>query len=429
MSKIICDVCGTSYTETATQCPICGCARPAECVVVSETEPAESGYTYVKGGRFSKANVRKRNQGVEPKKVTPKAPKESKPLNKKLIGFIIVITCTVLILSLLGVFIYNKLSGNQVDKVDNNTVQTVEIPCTEIKLSVRTFDITTADQSLNLAVTCTPLNTTDKVQFSSTNPEVVTVDEKGNITYVGNGKADIVVKCGTIEDKCTITCNVPVVDDPTEPEPTEAPTDPAQQLRFMTTLITTTDYFQCEPDTSYTLCVTQIPHNEILWYSDDPSIAEFRDGVVYMKAPGTTTVYAEYGDQKLSCTVIVGSGDGFNLLPPDTDIDLSNYTGWCKYGSGWKVSLSTVYCPIDGINYKNCIDVRFTNANEAFAFGIYELETGADIILSWQAVHGHDSVVYNEDTKVFTWNTEVTRGAALYKAQYGDETIYLFFRQ
>ena len=28
MSKIICDVCGTSYPETAAACPICGCARP-----------------------------------------------------------------------------------------------------------------------------------------------------------------------------------------------------------------------------------------------------------------------------------------------------------------------------------------------------------------------------------------------------------------
>lgn len=66
MSKIICDVCGTSYPESATQCPICGCVRPAEVVTVSsEGNPVEmptSGtYTYVKGGRFSKSNVKKRN--------------------------------------------------------------------------------------------------------------------------------------------------------------------------------------------------------------------------------------------------------------------------------------------------------------------------------------------------------------------------------
>jgi len=29
MSKIICDICGTSYPETAESCPICGCSRDA----------------------------------------------------------------------------------------------------------------------------------------------------------------------------------------------------------------------------------------------------------------------------------------------------------------------------------------------------------------------------------------------------------------
>ena len=28
MSKIICEVCGTSYPSSAAQCPICGCVRP-----------------------------------------------------------------------------------------------------------------------------------------------------------------------------------------------------------------------------------------------------------------------------------------------------------------------------------------------------------------------------------------------------------------
>ena len=71
MSKIICDVCGTSYPETAVQCPICGCVRPGEVKVIAgdTATPAEettsSTYTHVKGGRFSKANVRKRNSRLE----------------------------------------------------------------------------------------------------------------------------------------------------------------------------------------------------------------------------------------------------------------------------------------------------------------------------------------------------------------------------
>ena len=63
MSKIICDVCGTTYVETSAQCPICGYVNPtmADHSVQESGDIAENGeLTYVKGGRFSKSNVRKR---------------------------------------------------------------------------------------------------------------------------------------------------------------------------------------------------------------------------------------------------------------------------------------------------------------------------------------------------------------------------------
>ena len=63
MSKIICEVCGTAYPEASTQCPICGCVRPADANGVPsgpEEKAPERTYLHVKGGRFSKANVRKR---------------------------------------------------------------------------------------------------------------------------------------------------------------------------------------------------------------------------------------------------------------------------------------------------------------------------------------------------------------------------------
>jgi len=63
MSKINCDVCGTAYPESATQCPICGCVRSAESTPVDGAASQDGSYTYVKGGRFSHSNVRKRNRG------------------------------------------------------------------------------------------------------------------------------------------------------------------------------------------------------------------------------------------------------------------------------------------------------------------------------------------------------------------------------
>ena len=68
MSKIICDVCGTRYPDTAEQCPICGhicgsAGKTAEDLFVMEDDRTES-YQKVRGGRFSKANVKKRTAGM-----------------------------------------------------------------------------------------------------------------------------------------------------------------------------------------------------------------------------------------------------------------------------------------------------------------------------------------------------------------------------
>ena len=67
MSKIICDICGTRYPDTAEQCPICGHIRegdvqPVDDFFAMEEEPVET-YQKVRGGRFSKSNVEKRTKG------------------------------------------------------------------------------------------------------------------------------------------------------------------------------------------------------------------------------------------------------------------------------------------------------------------------------------------------------------------------------
>ena len=81
MSKVICDVCGTSYPETSAQCPICGYARTADAAAIADegvAAQAGSTYQYVKGGRFSKSNVRKRNSG-KPAPARSSAEKSAKP--------------------------------------------------------------------------------------------------------------------------------------------------------------------------------------------------------------------------------------------------------------------------------------------------------------------------------------------------------------
>ena len=79
MNKIVCDICGTAYPETAEQCPICGSAKQVDSKVIAETstESAEqSAKTATKGGHFSNSNVKKRNKG---KKVPATVKKPAKP--------------------------------------------------------------------------------------------------------------------------------------------------------------------------------------------------------------------------------------------------------------------------------------------------------------------------------------------------------------
>lgn len=82
MSKIICDVCGTSYPDTSAQCPICGNAKSEAAVSMGTVgTPYDENYAYVKGGRFSHANVRKMNSGKKelPRTVAPAKPVEKSP--------------------------------------------------------------------------------------------------------------------------------------------------------------------------------------------------------------------------------------------------------------------------------------------------------------------------------------------------------------
>lgn len=84
MGKIICDICGANYSETENQCPICGAAKSDSPLSYGETTAGgEDGYAYVKGGRFSKSNVKKRNDNRELPRTAPEKPKQETPKKEK----------------------------------------------------------------------------------------------------------------------------------------------------------------------------------------------------------------------------------------------------------------------------------------------------------------------------------------------------------
>ena len=232
MNKIICDVCGTSYPETATQCPICGYVKPSK----AKAAPKEDGgYVYVKGGRFSAANVQKRNMD---KGITPA--EQPKTQNSKKGGGNMVLGITAIVLLLILIVVMAFFIVKIVDEFKNNAQPTipptqitttqstpttqdpdVQVPCQSVTAGQAEISLAEVGDTYLLAVVSEPDNTTDLVVYSSSDESIATVDAKGLITAVAEGQATITVTCGKAETEITVTCGT--TEESTDPtESTEA---------------------------------------------------------------------------------------------------------------------------------------------------------------------------------------------------------------
>jgi len=226
MSKIICDVCGTSYQESSAHCPICGCARPVD--VVPEITSDETkivrreNYTYVKGGRFSKANVQKRHNGVLRENSTKSASsnKSSNPMNNKGDRGLVIAVCA-LLLAIIAVVIYiavHFFSGSERDNYEppvmqETTTQSTEttavsdISCTGIVLSQSELTFTYVGEAYTLRAALTPDDTTDELLFSTSDDTIATVSDSGNVVAVAAGEVVITVTCGDASAQCHVVCD------------------------------------------------------------------------------------------------------------------------------------------------------------------------------------------------------------------------------
>lgn len=330
MSKIICDICGTSYAETAKQCPICGCVRPGDVQRVTNEVTADengaSGYTYVKGGRFSKSNVKKRakaNSKTAAKPAAAESGKEKEPRNSR--GLVIV--AIVLLLAIIGVVIYiavgffGPISGTDNPGTTETGSSQLDLSCRGITLDTDMVILSKAGDAHLLSYKLQPTDTTDKVTFTSENPEIATVNEKGSITAVSNGETKIIIKCGEVEKVCTVYCQFEQDTTPTAAPsaPTDstdstdatAPADPTDSTTATTVTapqqgtirLNRQDMTLSSKGESWVLYSGEIAKNLITYTSDDESVATFADGTVVAVGGGMTTVYASYGDQKVSCIV------------------------------------------------------------------------------------------------------------------------------
>ena len=324
MSKVICDVCGTAYPETASTCPICGSAKKSGDQTAAGSNPGAEGasYTYVKGGRFSKKNVRRRNQAggrVQETRVSAAERKSTKGrnaadnsnngdderANKGLIAVIIV-----LLLAIVAVLIYigfrflapdpaistepdPKPSASLAPTGDPDPTEAptdADVPCTDLTISKETISFTSVGSEYPLVATPAPSNCTDAVTFVSADESVATVSSDGVVTAVGFGETTITVTCGNIVRECIVTC---VSDFVFEFNANPKWNDPVTGLPDVTVI-------QGQTWKAYK-GTPSVPVELINWICEDTTIAIIENGIVTAVSPGKTYIYAEYGGKTYKC--------------------------------------------------------------------------------------------------------------------------------
>lgn len=328
MSKIICDVCGTSYSDTAAQCPICGFVNPSmtENGVQENGEVMESGdHAHVKGGRFSRSNVRKRiknnpieeiDEYEEPEEFEDEEQRKDTPL---------IVVAVILLLAIAAVVLFITMRYFKTDELQETqpyvTQQTTEeqttddgiIACTKLEVSEKEITIPEGG-TYELSVIQEPVDTTDELIFESADPSVAVVDEHGVITPVKTGTTSIIVTCGQQKIEISVSCTV------TEEEP------------FMLTRMELE--FTAAGDT-WEIYAGSVSLNEIVFSSDDEQVATIdENGVVTAVAEGQTVVRAQYGDEIASCNVSCKFGEetqgnegGVDEDGTQTDTDTETQTG------------------------------------------------------------------------------------------------------
>ena len=362
MSKIICDICGTSYPDTADCCPICGCSREnagslAEDDLLERDPDGEAeGREYPQKRReifdFDEVNADSDEETVtyaETDYDEEEEEEEEEPRQNTLAVILLTVLIALLLMAAGFIFVrYFLPNMGGKDAVPAQTTVSTEavpettelsIPCQELYIiSGKTVELNEAGQMFLLHVKANPENTTDKILFTSGDEAVATVTEDGRITAVSEGETVITIRCGVSVMECPVTVKyaaettVPTTEvietiavGETGPEETAADANaeaagaaeateaaavteasaPAQTgLKNVTLKLKKTDirlgvYYEFE-----LLLDCDLEQNEVQWSSEHPYIASVdENGVVKAIKAGTTAITATYGDQKVQCIV------------------------------------------------------------------------------------------------------------------------------
>ncbi len=377
MSKIVCDICGTSYDDTTGACPVCGWAPGSSLdsttddmdpilsddLQLDDVDLEDTPSVPPQRGKavfdYDAVNTRRRQS---PKPAPRKEEEEDdeeddeEPGSNKFLVFILVL----LILALLAVSVYigytKILKPNQKGDDDNKPQDSITamestgpvvdtagvvdaadptadtgaseptdpgqtapitsaIPCTGLSLDGSVDELTFAGQYRRISVRVTPENTTDQVTYTSGDPNVVTVDDKGHVTAVGEGQTVIVISCGSkrIDTPIVVKFAQSATEASTNPSDAAAGTDtavatpaPGNILALKRNGKTASDVTIGKIGVYITLELdNNIPAESVKWSTSDSSVATVYNGNVTAIGKGNCVIRAEYNGQTAECVVRV----------------------------------------------------------------------------------------------------------------------------
>ena len=229
MNKIICDICGTTYPDTADCCPICGYSNgePEDLsgadISYEELQPdtEETAAKPVSTSRkkeifdYDEVNTVKDSDDDEEDDDYDEEESEEAPRQNTFV----IILLTVLIVVLLGVAGFNFVRyflpnmGEETEpttmatQAEETTDPTTEptVPCQQMgMLSAAVAELNAEGQQFLLHMKAFPENTTDRIIYTSADESIATVTEDGKITAVSEGETKIYISCGKVSMDCPV---------------------------------------------------------------------------------------------------------------------------------------------------------------------------------------------------------------------------------
>ncbi len=346
MSKIICEICGTTYPDTEPRCPICGWSQGGidfgdELAAIDEQARQEEMNIGASQGPAARKPRNREIFDFDAVNGPDSSEQEENPYdneeelqeeNERRSNPVLVVLLTIVIVALLAtigfiLFRYFLPSRNkQQETLPTASVQTAEtteatiptVPCTGISVTSGMPTLSQEGQFWLLHVVVMPEDTTDTLVYASLDESIATVNEEGRVTAVSEGETTIVVTCGSQRIECPVTVNY-TVEETTEPtaaetqapeetqgaEETQAPTEAAAAaapdivLKLKKTDITFGRggvYVDLELDCALTA-------EQVEWSTANPNVATVKNGAVSAVGPGITTITVKYGNQTATCIV------------------------------------------------------------------------------------------------------------------------------